>query len=243
MKTKIILTFILVGLFYSCKKDSSSNTLNVGLIAYYPFDGNANDMSGNGNNGVIYGASLTADRFGNKQGAYNFNGINNYISLPIKNIVDLDCYSYSVWINPNGIPTNYSGNVYSVGDAIGSLGQGLVYQPTSTMFAGSYNNGNNPTQSYSKSGEIQPNQWLHIVVTRDSINIRMYINNQLVPIQSNSAINKQSASYGQISKSAIIGGRSNLRSDSYFNGSINDIRIYNRVLNDEEIDELYKLSN
>jgi hypothetical protein len=39
--------------------------INDGLIAYYPFNGNANDESGNGHNGTVYGSTLTADRFGN----------------------------------------------------------------------------------------------------------------------------------------------------------------------------------
>jgi hypothetical protein len=51
------------------------------LIAYYPFDGNAADMTGNGNNGTVFGAALTADRFGNPNSAYKFDGINDYIDL------------------------------------------------------------------------------------------------------------------------------------------------------------------
>ena len=52
-----------------------------GLLGSYPFNGNANDASGNGNNGVVNGATLTADRFGNPNSAYLFNGINAYIDI------------------------------------------------------------------------------------------------------------------------------------------------------------------
>ena len=48
--------------------------LKDGLVAYYPFNGNANDESGNGNNGTVNGATLTTDRFGNTNKAYSFNG-------------------------------------------------------------------------------------------------------------------------------------------------------------------------
>ena len=48
--------------------------LKKGLVAYYPFSGNANDKSGNGNNGTVYGASLTTDRNGELNRAYSFNG-------------------------------------------------------------------------------------------------------------------------------------------------------------------------
>jgi len=50
--------------------------INDGLVAYYPFNGNANDESGNGNNGTVNGATLTSDRFGNANSAYSFDGVN-----------------------------------------------------------------------------------------------------------------------------------------------------------------------
>ncbi len=51
------------------------------LVAYYPFNGNANDESGNGNHGTVHGATLTEDGFGNPESAYNFDGIDDYISI------------------------------------------------------------------------------------------------------------------------------------------------------------------
>ena len=56
------------------------------LVAYYPFNGNANDESGNGNNGVVHGATLTFDRFGNPNRAYHFNGIDNFIVASANNL-------------------------------------------------------------------------------------------------------------------------------------------------------------
>ena len=56
--------------------------LTLGLRAYYPFTGNANDISGNNNNPSFNNATLTADRFGNTNSAYQFNGIDNYIRIP-----------------------------------------------------------------------------------------------------------------------------------------------------------------
>jgi gliding motility-associated-like protein len=56
--------------------------LNQGLVAYYPFNGNVNDQSGNNNNPIFNNATLTADRFGNGNSAYSFNGIDNYIRIP-----------------------------------------------------------------------------------------------------------------------------------------------------------------
>ena len=51
-----------------------------GLVAHYPFNGNANDESGNGNDGTVVGATLTTDRFGSPNSAYSFDGVDDYIS-------------------------------------------------------------------------------------------------------------------------------------------------------------------
>jgi hypothetical protein len=77
------------------------SSLRTGLVAYYPFDGNANDQSGNGNNGVAYGASLTTDRFGNTNSAYTFDGINDYIEVSSGSNFNFQTYlTISLWMRP-----------------------------------------------------------------------------------------------------------------------------------------------
>ena len=70
-----------------------------GLIAHYPFNGNANDESTNSNHGTVNGATLSTDRFGNVNSAYDFDGTNDYISIPGKAEWDfgLNSFSISVW--------------------------------------------------------------------------------------------------------------------------------------------------
>src|SRR5437763_576316 len=60
----------------------SQVNLDSGLVAYYPFTGNANDASGNNNNPVFNNATLISDNSGNPNSAYHFNGIDNYIMIP-----------------------------------------------------------------------------------------------------------------------------------------------------------------
>jgi hypothetical protein len=89
---------------------SSSVDINSGLVAYYPFNGNTNDASGNGNNGVVNGATLTADRFGNANQAYSFDGISDNITIPYNTSFCNTNYTYSLWYKPIQIPvfgTNY----------------------------------------------------------------------------------------------------------------------------------------
>src|SRR5262245_34362099 len=78
--------------------------LTSGLIAYYPFDGNANDDSGNRNHGVVHGATLAADKCGNPDSAYFLNRANaNWIEVPHNDIQNTPVnagLTLSLWINP-----------------------------------------------------------------------------------------------------------------------------------------------
>jgi hypothetical protein len=81
-----ILFCILICLMVSFSPKVSAD-LSSGLIAYYPFNGNANDESGNGHNGTIYGSTLTADRMGNPNSAFYFNGTpSDCIDVGVENI-------------------------------------------------------------------------------------------------------------------------------------------------------------
>ena len=70
----VILTLFIIGLFLISQNLYAQFNIDSGCVANYPFNGNAEDISGNGNNGTVYGATLTTDRFGNPNSAYNFNG-------------------------------------------------------------------------------------------------------------------------------------------------------------------------
>ena len=76
-----------------------------GLVGYWPFNGNANDESGNGNNGTVNGATQTADRNGIANSSFNFDGLSNFIDLgPVSS---LDCtkpFTISTWFNQNSSP-------------------------------------------------------------------------------------------------------------------------------------------
>ena len=80
------------------------NNLQSGLVAYFPFCGNANDQSANLNNGIVNGPTLTSDRFGNANSAYEFDGSNDYISIPYSSSIGIsNTYSISVWFLMTGV--------------------------------------------------------------------------------------------------------------------------------------------
>jgi hypothetical protein len=79
MKSRLFLA-LLVSM--SLMASPTMADITTGLVAQYYFNGNANDTSGNGHNGTVYGATPTTDRFGNPNSAFHFDGIDDYVGVP-----------------------------------------------------------------------------------------------------------------------------------------------------------------
>ena len=112
----LTLTLVLFVIPFGISQDLPSYVPTDGLVAYYPFNGNANDESGNGYHGTVNGATLTADRNDVQNSSYGFDGLDDYISINSNNN-QLDffgncCITISAWIkldnndNQYGILTN-----------------------------------------------------------------------------------------------------------------------------------------
>ena len=207
-----------------------------GLVGYYPFNGNANDESGNGNNGTDYGAILTTDRCGKSDSAYYFNGSNSYIQISGSNL-NFNQYTYSLW--------GYLSSILSDGDrgtllSIGSptADQYINYNRNFVGYngwaCGGYNIG---AGQFGMAQGPAPNlfQWYHLAVTRNSNKMKFYVNGLLVAVDSLSYMTFPN--YGNGNIYASIGQRYN--NTLPFNGKIDDVRIYNRALTDSEILLLY----
>ena len=111
-----ILIFLVTTTFYGQVAD---NVPTDGLVAYYSFSGNANDESGNGHNGIVNGATLTTDRFGNLDSAYNFFLENDYISLD-ENLVftDADGFTVSIWMKKEDFTGYLQGYLFDISDGL-----------------------------------------------------------------------------------------------------------------------------
>jgi len=215
-----------------------------GMVAYYPFNGNANDLSGNANNGTVYGASLTTDRFGNSNQAYSFNGINNTIDVPNSGTLDFssDQFSFSFWMRISAYPVNGTGsefiNKYS---GIGATDKGfmLVLDSNGNQFIYRYadasTTGGWGIESLSYSYFPSLGTWLHIVVTTNSGYDKLYLNGNLV----SSNTTKHNFNIGANTAILRFGGNTPQNPGPYFNGSLDDIRIYNRPLTTAEVTALY----
>ena len=93
---------ILVSAFFIFLLTLTANSQQDGLVAYYPFNGNANDESGNGHDGTVNGATLATDRHGNTESAYSFDGLDDYIEViesnANSNFKHADVLTFSSWV-------------------------------------------------------------------------------------------------------------------------------------------------
>ncbi|MBK8089173.1 MAG: gliding motility-associated C-terminal domain-containing protein [Chitinophagaceae bacterium] len=218
--------------------------LNQGLMAHYPFNGNANDVSGNNNNPVFNNATLTADRVNNPNSAYKFNGINNYIQIPNSPTLNMSSsITLAAFVKTTGF---YYGTCH--GNAI--LMKGLDAAPTTTFrlrFGDEmYSNGTNCTysppdtihQNYSGHGAgaaggytpyVTKNEWVSVIYTYDGTYAKLYINCQLV-------LNNFSPGYNFSNTHDLFMGKMDDPTFPYwFNGEMDDVRIYNRAINEDEV--------
>jgi hypothetical protein len=212
--------------------------LNSGLIAQYTFNGNANDVSGNGNNGTVNGATLTTDRFGRTNRAYNFDG-NDYITIwtveQINDKIDTSKGTISVWVKIDSVTPTRSAFVYqycSLNSDRLYIDVGDFYAPVSPENKLRFGLGD----TYRLSNYILTNNiWYHVVTTWDSDgSTSIYINGILDSIGTygNPNFEFKDTEYFYLGK----GYKDN---EGIFIGKIDDIRIYNRALTDLEVTEIY----
>lgn len=234
MKIKLYILGLLLSIV---SFSNGQTTLQSGLVAYYTFNGDANDQSGNQNNGIVYGATLAADRFGVQNKAYSFNGLTNYIVVPNSPSINLSTSTMSIsyWMYWTNFDPNF------IGVSKGGVNQYTGYE---LNLRGSYN-GDNGYFSFSQSNSslnlaganAYRNSWVHIVGTFDNGIAKLYINGTQA-----SVVNLSCYSTSPCSNNLYIGTRDpGNQWVGYLNGFMDDIRIYNRSLSSTEVSQLYNL--
>jgi hypothetical protein len=230
---------------------------------YYPFNGNANDASGNNHHGEVFGAQLTSDRNGNANNAYLFNGSTDYIEVADTNALNFGkgSFTISLWFKTNSnqaymfpvatgvqgfapgivVSVNYGGVLGCVllavgGNQVGDVTNTILIHTTETTFA--------------------DNQWHHFVGVVDKTNLkaRIYIDGTLrtitkytnfgpvggTLINGNTELDITNVDYKASPSHRFYIVRSNNTSiDQSFNGSIDDINIFSAALNATQVNTLF----
>jgi hypothetical protein len=209
-----------------------------GLVGYWPFTGNANDISGNANSGTNNGATLTTDRFGNANSAYNFNGTSSFINVLNSSSLQFNgALTISSWINTNTIPpnaTNSAAYILSKGADGGTPNSWVSYIDALGSALCIFNSSGALNSCSGLGNPISINNWINIIYTFDGVNANTYINGILSSTtSSNNTIfsNIYDLKFGRRHTSGL---------PYFFNGKIDDIGIWNRALTPSEITSLYQ---
>lgn len=207
-----------------------------GLVGYWPFNGNANDESGNNNNGVISGVTLDDDRFGNTQSSYLFDGVDDAITIHVNSMLQFnplsDSYSIVTWVKSNEPTITYSGRIIEHNDNNPGYTFSLQVGPTSNeLVCILWDSTNTPNINV---GNIFNDTWQMVCFVVDNSNdsLYAYVNDSLIGQVENTLTN-----ICPMSDTIIIGNSNRL--DRPFAGNIDDIRIYDRAINKNEVTALF----
>lgn len=205
------------------------------LLGYYPFNGNANDESGRGNNGTVHRAVLTSDRLGKQNSAYRFDGKDSYISFARGWIPpDIQGFTVSVWLyaeeRTRGIAV-YTGAI---------LGESqIAIDDDGVIFA--TNLVPNSNSWFKASAPPLTGRFVHVVgVYRQGESIQLWINGEL---RQETSVPMNDLNNGSTTHNASIGSYT----PNHFNhfrgiwlGVIDDVRLYGRALSGRDIRNLYQ---
>ena len=221
---------------------SSQSSLTENLVAFYSFNGNAEDQTSNANHGTVYGATPTTDRWGNENGAYAFDGTDDYILCttevgPFGNASRTISFWAKTDVNPGSSQQNavlsYGGNIYNSGSRF-EINLNAKCLGVGVDVSGFY---------LTKSFDNSDNDWHHYVVVFDNSvsnkmsDISFYSDGQLLSTNCSykgdvyvNTLNQQKLNIGRL-----------FTGDRYFKGSIDDIKIFDKALTDGEVQmDLYQ---
>jgi len=211
-----------------------------GLVAYYPFSGNANDASGNGRDGVPYGVLMATDRHGVGRSAYQFDGVDDYIELTDEASFDFTEYTISVWVRVDTLPIvpgPMQPGRYTTINKGSNLGN-------YTLDVAKYGGASYCNLSYSHrtatgnwamgctAENLYRFNWYQVIITMDT-EINFYVNGVL-------ACTSTGMTAPVVNDDNVLIGKLRSASDERpFKGFIDDVRFYNRALSAAEIQQLY----
>jgi len=208
---------------------SATSTLNNGLVAWYPLDGNGTDQSPTANHATVYGATPTADRRGEAGKALLFggSGSNDYVQAPFNQALSSSSLSYSVWAKPTSTTTNHGSPITFRGNGGGF---NLYKMPTNIW---SHWTGDGSWRKFDAQA-ISLN-WTALAFTHDGTTGKCYQNGILVASLNKNYLPNQTGLFR-------IGSGSGSNGPTYFfKGAIDEVRVWNRVLSAEEISSLYTM--
>ncbi len=225
---------------FSCLVSNSQNAS--GPVASYSFnDGTPKDNVGS-NNAKAVGLSLTEDRFGNANSAYYFHGSHgSYMNLGTSNVLKPVMGSICLWFKMDAVI--YSGRGIESNPIIITKCQPgndfyeayyIDYYFTAKKLGVSTTFSERNQVSLSSMKPIRLTEWYHVVMTYDNDFLCLYVNGVL---ENKTAKNFET--HFLQGDSVVLGNTANVKNQRFFKGSIDDIKIYNRVITPQEVSDIY----
>lgn len=226
--------------------NTSSAVPSTGLVAYYPFSGNANDASGNGHDGTVHGATLTLDRFGAANSAFSLDGVNDYISVPYSGDFQFSQFTLAAWVRPavdlslgsQSVVVVARGEDFSTDNLWSSLEIAGSTDPLATGALLIYEDTPGAENIYDTAAFPAAEEWTHLAVTRSLAGeVVVYLGGE--PVGQWTATPTPAT---DVTQELTIGARwySSGFSGPYqlvgfFPGAIDDVLLYNMPLSAEEV--------
>jgi hypothetical protein len=237
MKNKLFLITSLLIINGSLISQVPSDIPSNGLVGWWPFNGNAEDESDYNNDGTVYGATLTEDREGNPNAAYNFSGELDFIEVLDNNTLDFtNSYSLSAWYRTTN-PNLADQAILGKGRHEFGTGYHLLFNSLSKIQFG-FNNGEDYENSTINSGvttqitDILESNWHHVVGTYDGTTAKLFIDGVLV--------NFLEIEYTLWnSEQSLLFGKETYGLNRQFDGDLDDIGMWDRVLSENEIEKIF----
>jgi hypothetical protein len=202
-----------------------------GLAAEYGFAGSADDTSGRGRHGVVHGATLTADRFGRQDHAYRFDGVDDYIEIAPPPAFPSDGLSVSAWVRYE--PQAFRGWT----NCIVAQDDGNDEDRSRRVFQLSTDSGHIVWHRMACARDpmcrrrVRPGAWCHVVAVHDRGVNRLYVDGLLHDMGEHRL-------WTHDAQPMHIGRKGTPEPSFYFHGAIDDVRVYDRALTDDEVREL-----
>ncbi len=244
MKRLKILTSIAVAVLMMITYSQAQSWITNGLVAYYPFNGNANDESGNNNNGTASNAALGIDRFGNTNASYAFNGVDSFVSVPNNPAISSfsNQMTISCWFTLSNNMTfgEWPGIVSKFATTLSSPSNGFMLRFCwgSALVADLGGDAGGVVAQYSQQWVTDGTIWYHCVAIASNNITTIYMNGHLVSSGTN--FNNLNTA-----DQLTIGGQNGSWDNGLrnFSGKIDDVRIYNRALSLSEVAQLYSIES
>ena len=223
---RYLITIVIAALSLNAFGQVPGHVSTDGLVAYFPFDGNFNDASGNGNHGQNNGASFGPDRFGIGGGAGSFNGVSSYVNGSLGGLNNPSETTVSLWLLSQG---DAGGQPYDLFFQLGNYGQ--------HTFAYAYNHSGANVDLYSQCfynpyASLNINDtWHHLVIVSGAYSATLYVDGAVY-------VNMTSGGGGCYlgSNAFFIGGGAD---NQYTTGRIDEVGFWDRALTVEEVVALY----